>query len=75
LEKGFDRTYIGPETDSAIGTPLLVDLDIDPSWDFFVPLKGLNPSHGAIRKTSLAGDTFILVSLHKTSPFNCIQKL
>jgi hypothetical protein len=30
-----------------------------------VPPKGLNPSHGAIRETSLTSDTFILICLHK----------
>jgi hypothetical protein len=72
LEKGFDRAYICPETDTAVGTSLLIDFDIDPSWYVFVLLEGLDPSHGTIGKASLAGDTFILIGFHKT-PFNCIQ--
>jgi hypothetical protein len=41
----------------------------------------MDSSHRAVRETSLAGDAFILICLHKTSPLskpfpckNCIQK-
>jgi hypothetical protein len=64
LVKGIDRTDIGPNTHPAIGTGLLVYFNVNPSRNFLVSVKGLNPSHGAIVETLFACDTFILICLH-----------
>jgi hypothetical protein len=81
LEESTDWTDIGPKAHSAIGASVLIDFDKNPPRDLVVPSERMDSPHRAIGKTSLAGDTFILICLHRTSrlknrnPQNWIQIL
>jgi hypothetical protein len=69
LVESTHRTNISPQAHSAIRASILIDFDKNPSRDLVMLFKCMDSPHRAVRETSLAGDAFILVCLHKTSTF------